>query len=226
MITSSKLMSRRLTAQSGIVSSYVSDTPSSFCSIANFSTELLADNASGGFNQETGVLTVTGLGGGGNGTYFAGAMSDGWTSATGEVCFALGLTTTSGATGHISLFFSHAAMSTIAGAQALLASNKMFDGITEVQADGGGDISPVVAGTYWVGIKLNQAAGTASWKDTNGNTGTLTVAGTYNNANPVYMIIGAQVGNNGSKTITVNTGNAAWPTGLEDFLTDAYCAYT
>ena len=163
-------------------------------------------NSSGAFSGGSGSaqrLTVTNTGGG-VGLYIA--LSDQeWTSNTGKVSAELQFVSNSGSI-DMNQGFQQLGMGSPCGVY--------------ITSAGGGELRDITTGLtlesitidpdYVCGAQLDQAAGTATYADSNGNTGALAVDAGYNNANPTKLLGSINTSSGGSGVADWNTGNVAW----------------
>lgn len=176
--------------------------------------EVLATNASGAFGtgDNSRRLTITNDGGGFGNYYLTSNQS--WTSSTGKVSveFKFISQSTGGALdpfiGFIQGSTNIAAVSYDSGTGGLSDAVGMSSIAT---------ISPTI-GQFSVSVTLDQAAGTAtvSYKLSDSDTPTtlasLTVDGSYNNANPILAVFGGNVATGESGVIEYNSGQELFET--------------
>lgn len=180
----------------------------SYCSAMTF-TESFALNSSGVLaNNATGQqLTVTNDGGVG-GFYFL-LSNQTWTSTSGSVSFELLFNSASDVTnGEIGIAIFQSGMANEVHLAYFPASGILKD----VVADSTLATFTASQGSYRMGIKLDQSAGTATYQDNHStpHSGSLSVAGTYDSADPSYFLFYANTPTSGETVITAITGSTAF----------------
>ncbi len=151
-----------------------------YCELLSW-TPSLQTNSSGAFSGSPAIrLTVTNDGGGA-GTYVT-SGSPSWTSATGSVSFECRFISSSANTSTGGIYLVQGVTEMI-GLIYFVQTGVLYDFI------GATNVATGLTGgeNYTFGFKLNQAAGTCTFSDSEGNSGSLTVNGAYSNATASFF---------------------------------------
>lgn len=178
--------------------------PASFCSAMTFS-EAVATNSDGVLvNNATGQqLTVTNDGGG-YGVYIL-LSSQSWSSTTGTVSFELLWNSSTDVTnGEIGLGIYNAGATNAIQLSYFPATGILQDVIASSTLA----TFSAVQGSYRMGIKLDMGAGTATYQDNHStpHSGSLSVAGDFDNSNPFNFVFYANTPTSGVTVVTAATG--------------------
>ena len=214
LVSSSNITSSLLSAQKiGIPSS---GSPIVSCADLTFS-EIITTNSSGAFVGQT--LTVTNDGGG-SGVYGAQSITS-WQSATGEVSFEVKYKSKTGTltAGDVIGILIRQGGVDLVGVAMIPSVGYVYDIIATTTPETG---LTMVEDVYTLGLTLNQAAGTATYTDSLGNTGALTVGGGYDNS--IYTSVGAVINTSTSNVLVseYHTSPSAFTLGLSG----GWCSYT
>ena len=186
------------------------------CADLTFS-EMITTNSSGAFVGQT--LTVTNDGGG-SGVYGAQSITS-WQSATGEVSFEVKYKSKTGTltAGDVIGILIRQGGVDLVGVAMVPSVGYVYDIIATTFPETG---LTMVEDVYTLGLTLNQAAGTATYTDSLGNTGALTVGGGYDNS--IYTSVGAVINTSTSNVLVgeYHTSPSTFTLGLSG----GWCSYT
>lgn len=183
-----------------ITASLVSAADALFCAFMTW-TPALETNSTGAFSGSE--LTITNDGGGAGSYVTSGDTT--WTSSSGDVSIECRFKSSSAGTTTHNIYIIQGVTSVCALSYQvntavlydIVAASNVETGLT------GGE-------NYTFGIKLNQAAGTATYSDSEGNSGSLAVDAAYNNATASLFATGGGTQTSEVGVHELNIGNEAF----------------
>lgn len=198
-----------------------SQSPALYCSAMTFS-EAVATNSAGVLvNGASGQqLTVTNDGGGA-GIYIL-LSTQSWSSTSGTVSFELLWNSATDVTsGEIGLGIYNAGATNAAQISYFPATGILQDVIASSTLA----TFSAVQGSYRMGIKLDMSAGTATYQDNHStpHSGSMSVAGDFDNANPFNFVFYANTPTSGVTVVTAVTGTTQFVLGQSE---GRWCSYT
>jgi len=173
-------------------------TPPSFCSIMDWTTSFAMNS----LGVVSGVeLTVTNDGGGGG--FYTTIGDTSWTSQTGLVSGECRFKSDTLTTSETFLIIGDGAQTSYSWLIYKNATKVLYDNV------GGVNVATGLTGgaNYTWGIKFNQATGTATWSDSENNSGPLTVDASYDNTVASYWATGGSTSANEVVVSETNLGN-------------------
>lgn len=184
-----------------------------FCSIMTF-TPAVETNSSGAFSGIRLTVTNNGVG---DGTYVT-AGDTSWTSANGKVSAELTYISSSAGTSSHRLYLGQG-VSTIIGLAYFDSTKVLSDVVSSTNL-----VTGLTGGSgYTFNIVLDQSAGTATYEDSEGNSGSLTVDGAYSNTTASIWGVGGNTTASEVIVQDVNLGSQAFTLASS---VGKYCDYT
>lgn len=189
---------------------------SAFCPLLTW-TPSVETNSSGAFSGTPAIrLTITNDGGGA-GSYVTYGLPQ-WISATGKVSAELRFISSSANTSTHNLYIQQG-VTTICALSYRPSTQVLYDLV------GLANVATLLTGGegYTFNIVLDQAAGTATFEDSEANSGSITVNGAYDNSLATFWMTGGGTGVSEIGVHEINAGTQAFTLASSD---GKYCDYT
>lgn len=199
--------------ESGLGSNGIS--ANGFCPLLTW-TPSLETNSSGAFSGNPAIrLTITNDGGGA-GSYVTYGLPQ-WTSATGKVSGELTFISSSADTSTHNLYIQQG-VTTICALSYQPATQVLYDLV------GAANVATGLTGGegYTFNIVLDQSAGTATFEDSEENSGSITVSGSYDNSVSTFWMTGGGTATSEVGVHDINLGTQVFTLGTSE---GRYCDY-